>query len=591
MSNSQLGPESLREYPKSSRLEWLASNGEGAYAMGTVAGSNTRRYHGLLVAPWGGNGERHVLLPRIEEEILICGKWVELGACQYPGVVTPRGFEHLVAFVAEPEPVWTWEVAGVRVTRRLQLLQQPAGVRLTYASSVECPLRVRVFTATRSYHALGTSAESPLQFAMTGAEWEPRNEWYRNVEYLEELDRGFPFREDLWCAGMFLGRSNAEFIASLGEPGRPETRTGADVFLCRKGGRLTLLAGYPWFTDWGRDTFIAMPGLLIGAGRLDEAKEIFSGFLAHLRNGLLPNRFPDQGVEPEYNTVDGTLWAFEAASRLAEAGHLDWVLSEFYPAGVEIIGWHERGTMFAIGMDATDGLLRCGDENTQLTWMDARSEGIPVTPRHGKPVEVNALWYNALRLMATWAKRRGDDSRQMKYAALGDWVEKSFAAVFWNEEAECLYDLPGCAEIRPNQIFAAALTYPLLDPARRQALLRTVQQHLLTPLGLRTLSPQDPAYRGRYIGGPAERDAAYHQGTVWPWLAAPFSLAWEREFGEPHPFPALEQELREGCLDSVAEIYDGDAPHARRGAPAQAWSVAALQTLRNRRKQPRLPAS
>lgn len=583
MSNSQLGPESLREYLKSSRLEWLASNAEGAYAMGAVAGSNTRRYHGLLVAPWGESGERHVLLPRVEEEIFVGGRWMELGACQYPGVVTPRGFEHLVEFAAEAEPVWTWEVAGVRVTRRLQLLKRPAGVQLTYTSSVECPFRVRIFTATRSYHGLGTGAYSPLQFAMTGATWEACNQWYRKIEYLEELDRGFPFQEDLWCPGTFQGTSNTQFTASLGEAGQLETQTGVDVFLCRKDERLTLLAGYPWFTDWGRDTFIAMPGLLIETGRIDEAKEIFSGFLSHLRQGLLPNRFPDQGNEPEYNTADGTLWAFEAASHLAEAGQLDWVLSEFYPAGVEIIRWHERGTLYAIGMDVTDGLLRCGDEQTQLTWMDARSDGKPVTPRHGKPVEVNALWYNALRLMAKWAGKRGDESRKMKYAALADWAERSFAAVYWNAEADCLYDLPGCGEIRPNQVLAAALTYSLLDPERRRAMLQTVRQHLLTPFGLRTLSPQDPSYQGRYSGGPAARDAAYHQGTVWPWLAAPFSLAWTREFGESCPFPELEQELGEGCLGSVAEIYDGDAPHTRRGAPAQAWSMAALLTLRNRR--------
>lgn len=590
MSNSQLDVATLREYLRSSRLEWLASNGEAAYAMGTVAGSNTRRYHGLLVAPWGESGERHVLLPRVEEEIFVDGRWVELGACQYPGVVTPRGFEHLADFAAEPEPLWTWEVAGVEVKRRLQLLKGAAGVRLIYTSTVECPFRVRVFTATRGYHALGTGSGSPLRFAMTGAAWEACNEWYRNVEYLEELDRGFPFQEDLWCPGTFAGVSNAEFTASLGEPGRPQTRTGADVFLCRKPERLTLLAGYPWFTDWGRDTFIAMPGLLIATGRIEEAKEIFSGFLAHLHDGLLPNLFPDQGHEPEYNTADGTLWAFEAAGHLAGAGHLDWVLAEFYPAGVEIIRRHEQGTLFAIGMDPADGLLRCGDANTQLTWMDARSDGKPVTPRHGKPVEVNALWYNALRLMAVWAGQQGDESRQMKYAALADWVERSFAAAFWNAEADCLYDLPGCAEIRPNQIFAAALTFPLLDPGRRRALLQTVRQHLVTPFGLRTLSPLDPAYQGRYCGGPAQRDAAYHQGTVWPWLAAPFSIAWEREFGEPHLFPDLEHELQEGCLGSVAEIYDGDAPHSRRGAPAQAWSMAALFTLRNRQtRQPSAP--
>lgn len=591
MSNSQLGLECLRDYLQSSRLEWLASNGEGAYAMGTVAGSNTRRYHGLLVAPWGETGERHVLLPRVEEEIFVGGRWVELGACQYPGVVTPRGFDYLSAFSAAPEPEWAWEVSGVRITRRLELLRQPAGVRLTYRATEPCPLRVRVFTATRGYHALGTGADSPLRFSMTGAAWEPCQEWYRDIEYLEELDRGFPFRENLWCPGSFLGTANAEFTASLGEPGEPATITGADVFLCRTNGRLTLLAGFPWFTDWGRDTFIALPGLLIETGRIAEAKEIFTGFLAHRRDGLLPNRFPDQGAEPEYNTVDGTLWAFEAASRLAAAGHLDWVLAEFYPAGVEIIEWHVRGTMYGIGMDSADGLLRCGDENTQLTWMDARSNGKPVTPRHGKPVEVNALWHNALRLMAAWAEHRGEPWRQMQYAAWADWAERSFAAAYWNGDADCLYDLPGCPEIRPNQIFAASLTFRLLDADRRRTMLQTVREHLVTPFGLRTLSPDDPAYCPRYAGGPAERDAAYHQGTVWPWLAAPFSIAWEREFGEPYPFPALEQELSEGCLDSVAEIYDGEEPHHRRGAPAQAWSMAALFTLRNRQRPPRTPGA
>lgn len=582
MWNSQ----SLREYLQSSRLEWLAANGEGAYAMGTVAGANTRRYHGLLVAPWGVTGERHVLLPRVEEDLYVGGRWVELGACQYPGVVTPRGFDWLVEFSPAPEPVWTWEVDGVRVTRRLQLLRQPAGVRLTYHASVDCPLRVRLFTATRGYHSLGTGPETPLRFAMPGAVWEPAAVWYHNVEYLEELDRGFPFREDLWCPGAFVGRANAALTASLGEVGEPETHTGAAVFLWRKPDRLTLLAGYPWFTDWSRDTFLALPGLLTGTGQAEIAREILTGFLTQLRHGLLPNRFADQGGEPEYNTIDGTLWAFEAARHLAEAGQREWVLSAFYPAGVEILDWHQRGTLYGIGMDTADGLLRGGDESTQLTWMDARSDGTPVTPRHGKPVEVNALWYNALRLMAAWAGVRGDAGRQMQYAALADWVERSFAATYWNPAANCLFDVPGCARVRPNQIFATALAHPLLDASRRRALLETVRRHLVTPYGLRSLSPEDPAYCGRYEGGPAERDARYHQGTVWPWLAAPFALAWEREFGERFAFPALERELEQGCLGHVAEIYDGDAPHQRRGAPAQAWSLAALLSLRNSRPLP-----
>jgi len=584
MSKGQLSADFPRDYLRSSRTEWLVANGRGAYAMSTASGANTRRYHALLVAPWGDGGERHVLLPRVEEEICINGRWVELGACQYPGSTTPRGFELLTEFAATPEPQWTWTVEGVTVTKRLELLEGPDGVRLTYEASEACPLRVRVFTATRGYHSLGTGPETPLQFAMTGANWEAVGVWYHDVEYLEELDRGFPFREDLWCAGVFHGSTGSVFTASLGAVGTVQTLSGAAAFLSRVNGRLTMMAGYPWFTDWGRDTFIAMPGLLIESGRLAEAKEIFNGFLEHRRQGLLPNRFSDAGQEPEYNTADATLWAFEAAQDLWAAGETEWVETVFYPIGREIIEWHERGTLFEIGMDPVDGLLHCGNEQTQLTWMDARSDGQPVTPRHGKPVEINALWYNALRLMAGWAERLGDDARRMKYAGLADWVGRSFVSTYWSDGGMCLLDRPGSAEIRPNQILAVALTHPLLDPARRRELLLTVRLHLVTPFGLRTLSPEDPAYRGRYSGGPAERDAAYHQGTVWPWLAAPFALAWEREFWEPFPFPELEKELEQGCLGQIAEIYDGDPPHKRRGAPAQAWSMAALLMLRAYRR-------
>ena len=461
MSKGQLSVDLLRDYLRSSRVEWLVANGRGAYAMSTAAGANTRRYHGLLVAPWGAGGERHVLLPRVEEEICVGGRWVELGAGQYPGTITPRGFTMLTAFSAAPEPLWTWMVDGVTVTKRLELLEGPDGVRLTYEASEACSLRVRVFTATRGYHALGTGSATPLQFAMTGADWEPVGGWYRDVEYLEELDRGFPFREDLWCAGVFHGATGSSFTASLGEEGTTKTLTGAAVFLSRTNGRLTLMAGYPWFTDWGRDTFIAMPGLLIEAGLLAEAKEIFTGFLDHRREGLLPNRFSDAGQEPEYNTADATLWAFEAAQQLWAAGETEWVETVFYPIGREIIEWHERGTMYEIGMDPADGLLHCGNEETQLTWMDARSDGRPVTPRDGKPVEINALWYNALRLMAGWAERVGDDGRRMKYAGLADWVGRSFVSTYWSDGGMCLLDRPGSSEIRPNQILAVALTHPL----------------------------------------------------------------------------------------------------------------------------------
>ncbi len=410
-----------------------------------------------------------------------------------------------------------------------------------------------------------------------------------------ELDRGFDFREDLYSPGLYVfdlepGKWSALCGSSDGtQSGEPPDRKRDPFLIRRSGGSPAIIAGYPWFTDWGRDTMISLPGLLIAQGKLETAREIIEASLETRKQGLIPNRFPDAGVEPEYNTADATLWMFQAMRRWLDAGGDRGFLHDiFLPAAREIIDWHLRGTMYGIGVDPADHLLRAGDPGTQLTWMDARVGDRPVTPRHGKAVEINALWHAALCLMAEWGADGGEECRAESLA-----VRESFRKTFWNPQRGCLYDVVhdggADAKLRPNQIFAVSLGNDLLDRAEQQAVVRIVERELLTPAGLRTLEHSDPDYKPHYQGGPAERDGAYHQGTVWPWLLGPFVDASLIAFGKtPQTLDycrgllhLLEQESARGpCLGSIAEIYDGDQPRFARGCPAQAWSVAEAARLR-----------
>jgi predicted glycogen debranching enzyme len=333
---------------------------------------------------------------------------------------------------------------------------------------------------------------------------------------------------------------------------------------------------------------IALPGVCLATGRYDDARKILRAFARSADQGMLPNRFPDGGEAPEYNTVDATLWFFVAAHRYLEAtGDESFVLGELLPVLDDIVAWHERGTRYGIRVEA-DGLLHAGEPGVQLTWMDAKVGDWVVTPRHGKPVEIQALWYNALSILADLHKRAGRTDAAAALAARAKQVKDTFVDVFWNEDASCLYDVVDGdrkdASIRPNQIFALSLPYPLLPKDKARAVLAVVVAQLLTPYGLRSLAPGDPAYRGRYEGGPAERDASYHQGTVWSFLLGPYADALIKTNGAVgkakarKALEALAPHLLEEGLGTISEIFDGDAPHAPRGCPAQAWSVA--ETLR-----------
>ncbi len=633
------------DYTRSSKLEWLETNGTGGFAMGTVAGANTRRYHGLLVGSLRPPVDRYVLLAKVDETVVVDGREAALGSNQYPGTVHPEGFQHLVEFRLDPFPTWVFSVGETRIEKRLFLVNGEQTAVVKYRASQPCRLRVQPFLAFRDYHSL-TRSNSVLNGAVreetghlcrtlriqpyavlpelrlhfNGAHFEQNGGWYYNTEYLEELERGLDFQEDLYCMGTLTfelcPEKDAWVVATLDEsrqvdpasverletaerarrrstwrdPFASRLSAAADQFLVRRADKTpTVIAGYPWFTDWGRDTMIALPGLLIARGRLEEARQVIQGFLRHIDKGIIPNRFPDRGEQPEYNTADATLWMFQAVHSYLEAGgDVAFVRDEFYPAAKKILLWHHRGTHHAIAVDEKDLLLIAGDEGTQLTWMDAKINGQVITPRHGKPVEVNALYYNALRLMAQWAKKFGEAEQATAYEQDAAVVNASFADAFWNEGRGCLYDVitPKGPDpsLRPNQLFAVSLPFPLLTATQCRSVVRVVEAKLLTPVGLRTLAPGEPGYRPHYRGGPVERDGAYHQGVVWPWLLGPFIRAYLRAFGRTPETLAycrglvrgLEEHLSQACMGTISEIFEAEPPFRPVGAPAQAWSVAEL---------------
>ncbi len=565
-----------------SKVEWLEVNGTGAFAMGTAAGLNTRRYHALLVASLRPPVERYVLLSRVEEEVLVDGQSYGVGCCQYPGVAPSSEF--LTEFRAEPCATWTFNLGGARLEKQVYLIDGKQAVVVRYRADRAVTLRVRPFTAYRNYHSLRKASEDPygslpvLNF-QHGGWFEADAKWYYNIEYLMELERGLDFREDLYTPGVITFDLAADqwcpILAGIEAAEVSEPVERAEPFTVRRAdGKPTIIAGYPWFTDWGRDTMISLPGLLIAAGRLEVAQEIIEGFLAYLNQGLIPNRFPDSGEAPEYNTADATLWMFQAMRNWLAAGGSETFLKDtFYPAAKEIIAWHRRGTHHDIWVDAEDHLLSAGKAGSQLTWMDAKVGDWVVTPRHGKPVEINALWHGALTLAAYWAERLGD---QTDFRDEAQRMQKSFRAKFWNPRRICLFDVLApegpVDKIRPNQIFAVSLRHGLLQSLQQQAIVRVVERELLTAVGLRTLARSDPDYKPRYEGSPAQRDAAYHQGTVWPWLLGPYIDAYFHAFG--YVDAAL------APPDLTAEIYDGDEPREPRGCPFQAWTVAEIARVR-----------
>lgn len=636
--------EITADFRESSGREWLETNGIGGFASGTISGAGTRRYHGLLTAATRPPLGRVRMLTKTEEAMIVDGIHYELSSNRYPGAVHPEGFRYIKRFRLDPFPIWTYEAAGTVLEKRVfmphgrnavvcrwTLLQGPAKTRLEVRPLISF---VDYHQLQRENNHLATAYEAgeglvamrpyddlPELFVNHNArEVRATGDWYRNFEYAIEAERGFDFKEDLYqpFALLFDLASPANFIASterfdtndaakleIAETKRRKALVkcakaktefhkqlvlAADQFIVSRGKGQTVIAGYPWFSDWGRDTMISLPGLTLAAGRADIARSIILEFAEHVSEGMLPNRFPDAGETPEYNTVDATLWYFEAIRAYAAAtGDLDVVQEELYPLLADIIAWHMRGTRYGIRVD-TDGLLMAGEPGVQLTWMDAKVGEKVITPRTGKSVEIQALWYNALRIMEDLAERFGHDDDRERFEAMADLAKLSFNGLFWNDREQCLFDVvengSRDASVRPNQVFAISLSYPVLDRGRWADVMTKLRDELLTPVGLRSLSPRDARYVPRYQGSPIERDSAYHQGTVWAWLIGPFIDAYRKTFENEEEEVArmlagFEAHLAEAGLGQISEIFDSDPPHAPRGCPAQAWSVSeVLRVLR-----------
>lgn len=628
------------------RREWLETNGIGGFASSTLSGINTRRYHGLLVAAAKPPVGRVVLLSKLEETVLIDGQAFDLCANQYPGVVHPQGFRYLKQFRLDPFPIFTFEVQGVQIEKIVFMLHGENTTVVQYemrspGKSTTVELELRPLLAFRDYHSLthendqidvrvnahlGLASFAPypglpvLHLSHDAATVETTAHWYRNFHYEVERERGLDYSEDLFnpCVLRFglgtLKRANViasterREVAVASSYRQKEISRRAQIlmsspiednfvkalsaagshYIVSRGDQKTVIAGYPWFGDWGRDTMIALPGLTLPDGRFEIARSILQTFARHVDRGMLPNCFPDSGETPQYNTVDATLWFFEALrSYLSYTGDLEFVRG-LYGVLTEIINWHVRGTRFGIKVDASC-LLCAGEAGVQLTWMDAKVGDWVVTPRRGNAVEIQALWYNALCVMEDLAQRLGDESGRKRYGGLATLARWSFNRLFWNEKGGYLFDVVNAgvpdASIRPNQIFAVSLPYTMLRPERAKLVVDVVQQHLLTPYGLRTLAPVDPQYRGRYTGGPYSRDGAYHQGTVWPWLMGPFITAFIKvNGGSPAArqqaetwLSSLKDHLSDAGVGHISEIFDGDHPHRPVGCIAQAWSVAEIQ--------------
>jgi predicted glycogen debranching enzyme len=626
--------------------EWLETNGLGGFASSTINGMNTRRYHGLLVAALRPPTGRMVLLSKLEETLVLDGERYDFSTNQYPQAVHPEGFRQLRNFRLDPFPIFTFRLGEVSLTKIVLMLRGENTTVIRYQLQApetrRATLELRPLVAFRDYHALLRESgdlkhavdiepgliritlragEAALLLAHDALRVHAEGVWYRNFEYAEERARGFDFREDLFnpCTLSFdlHGNQTCSVIAStqqhsareaavIEEHERARRRTmkgateadayrralysAAEQFIVQRGShRSSVIAGYHWFTDWGRDTMISLPGLALTTEKFGTARDILSAFAENLSEGMIPNRFPDEGDEPEYNTVDATLWFVHAIGEyLSRTNDLTFVRDHLYSRLIEIVDWHERGTRYGIRV-TDDGLLRSGAEGVQLTWMDAKVGDWVVTPRAGKAVEIQALWYNALCHLEKIAARLNDQHTIAYCRKLCERASASFNEKFWNEQAACLFDVvrdDGTADaaLRPNQIFAVSLPYSMLSAERARSVVQTVERELLTPCGLRSLAPSDPAYRGRYEGDAYSRDGSYHQGTVWGWLMGPFITAHLKVRGRTPEsiaqargwLTAFREHLSDAGLGQISEIFDGDPPHTPRGCIAQAWSVAEL---------------
>jgi len=647
MSGTRLGVDVLSTYEEGIKREWIIGNGLGGFASSTVINARTRTYHGLLVAAPENYPGRYVLLASLDEEISTDGESYKLATHRYPDIISPTGFNYLSEFIMNPFPQWIYKLGDSTVKKTVFMAHNSNTTFVVYdieSRKEKALLRICPLVTSRDFNI--TARAGYLSFyshgnTPTGAElsssngfsfslssdlrYNPDPTWYYNLEYDAEKERGLNSEEDNFSPGYFeteleLGKSRFFIAASTGDissltlkqvdklrtrevnrqnllaldselvkPFALKLTRATDIFVVRShlSGQDTIIAGYHWYSDWGRDSMISLPGLLLVPYRFEEARTILEYFARYCRRGLIPNTFPAFGGEPIYNTVDASLWFVHALSLYFDYTKDFLFLSDVWDTVVNIIEYYHKGTDFGICMD-TDYLIQQGP---QLTWMDAKVGEWAVTPRSGKACEINALWYNALKTASYLGTLIGEDVSPFETLAAG--VASNYENAFWNPETNCLFDLIYRDEtgnqvkdpaVRPNQIFAVSLPYTMLSPEKEKAIVEIVEKELLTPFGLRTLSKDHPLYKGQYHGDAINRDTAYHNGTAWPWLLGAYVRAYRKVHNYSEDslenmktlLEGFDMQLEDAGIGSISEVFDGDFPHSPGGCIAQAWSVAEI---------------
>lgn len=618
------------------KKEIIRSNKAGSYCSSTLVFCNTRKYHGLLVAPVEHlDGDRHVLLSSFDETVIERANEFNLGIHKYQGdIYSPRGHKYIRDCYVDPTATLFYRVGGVVIKKESLLVEKEEQILIRYTvveSDVPVRLRFTPFLAFRNMHALSNAnmyANTKVKFIKNGikaklydgypflhmqfskeVEFVSAPDWYYGIEYIKEMKRGYDYKEDLFVPGYFemSSRKGDVIVFSAAtfdnnteqlkrkfttEAGKRLPRdnfknclvNAAQQFIAKKDRKTEIIAGFPWFGTWGRDTFIALPGLTLATGDIKTCRDILDTQVSKLKNGLFPNMGPDH--DPAFNSADAPLWFFWAVQQYARTVKTYTSVWRSYGKAMKsILDAYRLGTSFNIRMH-DNGLIYAGHPGKALTWMDAVVNGIPVTPRTGFTVEINALWYNALVFSLELAKRAKDEGFINTWGNMPHLVKNSFNAMFWDDEKGYLADVADYEtkdwSVRPNQIIAASMEYTPVSDEIKKAVLTIVERDLLTPRGLRTLSPMNEKYIGIYKGNQERRDMAYHQGTVWPWLLEHFCEAYIGLYKEAGSFMLdklikdFEPAIDELGIGTIPEIFDGDPPHKPRGAISQAWSVAAL---------------
>ena len=639
MSYIHFTKEHLHDIAFSAGKEIILTSHANAYCSTSLSGCNTRKYHGLLIAPQPQlNGNRYVLLSALDETLVHGDKKIQLATHRYPNVYHPQGYRYMEEFTFEKNPRWIIKTDGFTLVKELLIARDEARVLIRYTLT-EAKSRAELwFTPFLAFRDINTITKANMNVVKktagvangiklklyTGftdlymqfsrkASFIQAPDWYYNIEYLCEMERGYEYNEDLYSPGYFkLPLKKGEsviFSAGLSEIA-PRTLSGfftreerklpslhnfkdclenaASQFIVSTDKGIEINAGYHWFGRWGRDTFISLPGLTLSTDMPDVFNAVVSTMEKQLKGGLFPNM--GKGNNSAFNTADASLWYFWALQQYATyIANPAKVWKDHGNKMKSILNAYRKGTLHHIHME-NNGLIYAGEQGIYVTWMDALVEGKPVTPRTGLAVELSALWYNAVCFSLEAAKKAGDKKFVEEWLPLAQKIKDSFNTTFWNDEkgylADCIYEGVYDWALRPNQVLAVSLPYSPLEYGKQKAIVDIVKNKLLTPRGLRTLSPDDSAYKGRYLGNSKARDTAYHQGAVWPWTMGHFTEAYLKVYGEKgkeflQPFyENFAPAISEYGLCTISELYDGDMPQKPRGAIAQAWSVAELLRMR-----------